>query len=79
MVLIGSISYGIGINWFLIPANVYASGFGGLSQLIATTAHQLYPSLSISNMVGILYLVFNIPVLILAWHVLGRKLSVIQS
>ncbi|WP_281242888.1 YitT family protein [Sporolactobacillus nakayamae] len=71
--MISSILYGIGINWFLIPANVYSSGFGGLSQLIATTVHQFYPALSISNMVGVLYLVFNIPVLVLAWHALGRK------
>jgi uncharacterized membrane-anchored protein YitT (DUF2179 family) len=52
---------------------VYASGFGGLSQLIATTVHHLYPFLSISNMVSVLYLLFNIPVLILAWFALGRK------
>ncbi|RYL93474.1 YitT family protein [Sporolactobacillus sp. THM7-4] len=72
-VIIGSILYGIGINWFLIPANVYASGFGGLSQLIATMTHHVYPLLSISNMVGILYFLFNIPVLVLAWFALGRK------
>ncbi|RYM04779.1 hypothetical protein EWH99_09050 [Sporolactobacillus sp. THM7-7] len=42
-IIIGFIFYGIGVNWFLIPANVYASGFGGLSQLIATTAYHIYP------------------------------------
>lgn len=71
--MVGSVFYGMGINWFLIPANVYASGFGGLSQLIATTAYHAYPFLSISKMVSILYLVFNIPVLILAWFTLGRR------
>lgn len=43
-----------------------------MSQLIATVGHHAFPTLTVSNMVGVLYLLFNIPVLVLGWFVLGR-------
>lgn len=55
------------LNFFLIPANVFASGFTGISQLLATV-------LPIST--GIILLLLNIPVTILGWMKIGRSFTI---
>lgn len=55
------------LNFFLIPANVFASGFTGISQLLATV-------LPIST--GIILLLLNIPVTILGWMKIGKSFTV---
>ncbi|WP_198520821.1 YitT family protein [Alteribacter populi] len=57
----------IALNFFLIPANVFASGFTGLAQIIAT----LIPVLS----TGIGLLLLNIPVAILGWKKVGKSFT----
>ncbi|MBP3949586.1 YitT family protein [Bacillus suaedae] len=55
------------LNFFLIPANVFASGFTGISQLLATV-------LPIST--GIILLLLNIPVTILGWMKIGKSFTI---
>lgn len=69
IVLISAILNGIAMNLFLIPANVYASGFTGVAQLLSSITGG-----AIST--GVLLFVLNIPVTILAWFKVGRSFTI---
>jgi uncharacterized membrane-anchored protein YitT (DUF2179 family) len=69
IVVIGSFLNAIAMNFFLIPADVYASGFAGISQLVSRISIE-YTPFSIST--GILLLLLNIPVAILGWRKIGK-------
>ncbi|TMW71499.1 YitT family protein [Alteribacter natronophilus] len=55
------------LNFFLIPANVFASGFTGLAQILA----ELVPVIS----TGLFLLLLNIPVAILGWKKVGKSFT----
>ncbi|MCA0148984.1 MULTISPECIES: YitT family protein [Rossellomorea] len=73
VVLVGSLLGAIAMNFFLIPANVYASGFTGLAQLLSSLLKEFAP-FNIST--GILLFILNIPVTILGWLKVGRSFTV---
>jgi uncharacterized membrane-anchored protein YitT (DUF2179 family) len=58
---------------FLIPADVYASGFTGAAQLLSRILTGITP-FEIST--GLLVLILNIPVTILAWKKVGRSFTI---
>ncbi len=60
------------MNFFLIPADVYASGFTGLSQLLSRIS-DLFTPFTIST--GILLFLLNIPVTILGWKKVGKSFT----
>ncbi|MDP4164120.1 MAG: YitT family protein [Bacillota bacterium] len=72
VVLIGALLNAIGMNLFLIPANVYASGFAGIAQLLSKVLAQ-YASIHLS--MGTLLLILNIPVTILGWVKVGKSFT----
>ncbi|MBM7693989.1 uncharacterized membrane-anchored protein YitT (DUF2179 family) [Peribacillus deserti] len=69
VVILGALLNAISMNLFLIPAKVYASGFTGLAQLLSNLLGSFAP-FQIST--GILLLLLNIPVAILAWRKVGK-------
>lgn len=69
IVLIGAILNAIAMNFFLIPANVYASGFTGVAQLLSSILGDF-------GSTGILLFILNIPVTILAWKKVGRSFTI---
>ncbi|MCP3742166.1 YitT family protein [Rossellomorea sp. BNER] len=73
IVLVGAFINAIAMNLFLIPANVYASGFTGMAQLLANIITE-YTPLTLST--GILLLVLNIPVIIIGWVKVGKSFTV---
>ena len=73
VVIFGSLLLAISLNFFLINANVYASGFAGAAQL-ASSVLKDFSGISIST--GILLLLFNIPVIILGWYKVGRGFTI---
>jgi uncharacterized membrane-anchored protein YitT (DUF2179 family) len=73
IVLIGALLNAIAMNFFLIPADVYASGFTGVSQLIFRISEDYFP-FTIST--GISLFLLNIPVTILAWKKVGRSFTI---
>jgi uncharacterized membrane-anchored protein YitT (DUF2179 family) len=73
VVLVGAFINAIAMNLFLIPANVYASGFTGMAQLLANIITE-YTPLTLST--GILLLVLNIPVIIIGWVKVGKSFTV---
>lgn len=73
IVLVGAFLNAIAMNFFLIPADVYASGFTGVSQLIFRISEDFLP-FTVST--GITLLLLNIPVTILAWKKVGRSFTI---
>lgn len=63
----------IGMNFFLIPAHVYASGLTGVAQL---TSDLLQDGIGVSLSTGMLVFLLNIPVAILGWFKVGRAFTV---
>lgn len=61
------------MNIFLIPANVYSSGFTGIAQLFSKVLTDYTP---FHLSVGILLLLLNIPVAILGWIKVGKSFTI---
>jgi uncharacterized membrane-anchored protein YitT (DUF2179 family) len=72
VVIIGALLNAIALNLFLIPANVYSSGFTGVAQLLSGVLAD-YTPFYIST--GILLLLLNIPVAILGWLKVGKSFT----
>ncbi|GAM15681.1 YitT family protein [Mesobacillus selenatarsenatis] len=72
IVVIGAFLNAMSLNFFLIPANVYASGFTGIAQLVSSILGEFAP-FNIST--GILLLLLNIPVTILGWRKVGKSFT----
>lgn len=73
VVILGSFLIAVSLNFFLIAANVYASGFAGAAQLIASVFQDF---LHIDVTTGILLFLLNIPVLILGWFKVGKGFTI---
>ncbi len=72
VVIIGAFLNALAINFFLIPANVYSSGFTGVAQLLSKVLSEQTP-LNVS--MGFLLLALNIPVAILGWLKVGKTFT----
>lgn len=73
VVIFGALLNAISLNFFLISANVYASGFTGAAQLISSVFNDF---IGIGVSTGILLFLLNIPVLLLGWFKVGRGFTV---
>ncbi|OZU87976.1 hypothetical protein CIL03_14840 [Virgibacillus indicus] len=73
VVIFGALLNAISLNFFLIGANVYASGFTGAAQLISSVFNDF---IGIGVSTGILLFLLNIPVLLLGWFKVGRGFTV---
>ncbi|PSL50951.1 uncharacterized membrane-anchored protein YitT (DUF2179 family) [Salsuginibacillus halophilus] len=63
VIIIGALAVAVGLNLFLIPADVFASGMTGVAQLFAA----LVPLSA-----GVLLFLLNIPVAVLGWVKVGK-------
>ncbi|HLR09697.1 MAG TPA: YitT family protein [Bacillota bacterium] len=73
VVIFGAVLNALSLNFFLINANVYASGFTGASQLLASIFNDF---LGIGMTTGIILLILNIPVVILGWLKVGKGFTI---
>lgn len=73
IVIFGAILNALALNFFLIQANVYAGGFTGLAQLIASIFQDFF---NIGIGTGVLLLILNIPVVILGWIKVGKGFTI---
>ena len=70
IILIGSFLFCAGLNWFIVPLGLYNGGTVGISQIIRTLL-----DINIGfDIAGILNLMLNIPLLMLAFVHFGRSL-----
>ncbi len=70
-IVAGSIMYAGAVNLFLTPLKLYAAGIPGLSQMLRTLFFANVTSIDIA---GIINLMFNIPLFLLAWKSLSKKM-----
>ncbi|MGN7296868.1 YitT family protein [Fredinandcohnia aciditolerans] len=72
IVTFGALLNAAALNLFLIPADVYSSGFTGVSQLLFRILGD-YTPIHIST--GVILLLLNIPVAILGWKKVGKAFT----
>lgn len=73
VVILGSLLLALSLNFFLIGAHVYASGFTGAAQLLSSVFKDF---LNIKLSTGILLFLFNVPVFILGWFKVGKGFTI---
>lgn len=73
VVIFGSFLLAVSLNFFLIDANVYASGFSGLAQLLSSIFQDF---LSINISTGVILFLLNVPVLIIGWFKIGKGFTI---
>jgi uncharacterized membrane-anchored protein YitT (DUF2179 family) len=73
VVVAGAVLNALSMNLFLIPANVYSSGFTGIAQLLSKV---ISDNTSINVSMGFLLLLLNIPVAILGWKKVGKSFTI---
>ncbi|MEH7383541.1 YitT family protein [Bacillus sp. JJ1533] len=72
IVIFGALLNAAALNLFLIPADVYSSGFTGVSQLLFRIIGD-YTPFQVST--GVILLLLNIPVAILGWKKVGKSFT----
>jgi uncharacterized membrane-anchored protein YitT (DUF2179 family) len=73
VVAAGSLIGALAMNLFLVPANIYSSGFTGIAQLLSKVLSDHTP---INVSIGFLLLLLNIPVAILGWKKVGKSFTI---
>lgn len=72
--ILGAFLYAAGINFFIVPANLYTGGLMGICQVIRTLlAELLRLEVQSIDIAGIIYYIINIPIFIIAFQKMGRK------
>jgi len=73
LAVLGSLIYAIGINFFVVPLNLFTGGLMGLCQLLRSLILGLLGLESLPvDLAGIIFYAFNVPVLVLAYKSMGR-------
>lgn len=75
-VIFGALLVAISLNFFLIEANVYSSGFTGAAQLLSSVFSDFF-NMKINT--GILLFILNIPVAILGWFKVGKGFTIYSA
>lgn len=76
IVIFGALLVAVSLNFFLIEANVYSSGFTGAAQLLSSVFNDF---LNIKASTGILLFILNIPVAILGWLKVGKGFTIYSA
>lgn len=75
--IVGAFIYAVGVNFFLVPANLYTGGIMGFCQVIRTLlVTKVGLKLDAVDIAGVLYYIINIPLLLIAWKNLDRKFAI---
>lgn len=70
-ILGGSLLYAAAMNWFITPIDLYSGGAVGFAQLINLFLGKII-QLGTVNLYGVIYMLINIPLLLLAYKSVGR-------
>ncbi len=73
-IILGTVIYAVGVNYFLRPLHLYSGGFMGFSQLFTTLLRD-YLGVNIGHLdlSGIIYYILNIPGLLIALFSMRRR------
>ena len=75
IMIIGVFVYVLALNMFISPANLYTGGVTGIAQLIIAFASSAF---GIQLSLGVLILLFNVPLLYLAWRSIGKRFALLS-
>jgi len=70
----GTLLFVFAMQMFITPANLYAGGLTGIAQLVILLVNH---SFGIEVSLGTLLILFNIPILWLAWHSIGKRFAIL--
>ncbi|WP_114570472.1 YitT family protein [Exiguobacterium flavidum] len=70
---IGGVLIALAMNWFLIPSGVYSTGFTGLAQILT----KVLDGTALAFGENVWFLALNLPLIVLAWIMLGRSFTII--
>jgi len=78
MIVLGNLSYAMGVNLMINPIHLYSGGFTGIAQLIRTFLISFLHVPQIGNLdyMGIIYFLLNVPFFLMAYKVMGRKFCI---
>lgn len=72
--ILGALLYAVGVNLFVVPAQLYSGGLMGFCQVIRTVlVEYLHLNFHSFDIAGIIYYIINVPIFILAFTKMGRK------
>lgn len=78
--VVGMLIFAMGINFFIVPANLYNGGVMGISQIIRTLLIRKFHIFSgNTDIAGIINFLLNVPLFILAYLSIGKKFFVRTS
>ena len=75
IMIIGIFLYVLAMNMFISLANLYTGGVTGIAQLIIAFASSAF---GIQLSLGVLILLFNVPLLYLAWRSIGKRFALLS-
>ena len=70
--IFGTFINAAGVNYFIVPMGLYSGGILGFCQLLRTLLARSFALPAGVDVAGVLYLLMNVPLLVLAWRALGR-------
>ena len=78
MIILGNLTYSMGVNLMINPIHLYSGGFTGIAQLIRTFMLEILhiPQIGPIDYMGIIYFLLNVPFFIMAYKVMGRKFCI---
>ncbi len=72
--IVASLMYAIGVNLFVVPAQLYSGGLMGICQVIRTLlVEYLHMNFHSFDIAGIINYIINVPIFIIAFTRMGRK------
>ena len=78
MIVLGNLTYAMGVNLMINPIHLYSGGFTGISQLIRLFLLEFLhlPVVPGIDYMGIIYFAINLPLFFYAYRVMGRKFCI---
>lgn len=64
-----------GLNYFLIPNDIFSVGINGISQLLSLLVFNIW---HFRIPTGLFFLIFNIPIGIMGWKMIGGKFTIVS-
>lgn len=70
--ILGTFINAFGVNYFIVPMGLFSGGILGVSQLLRTLIARSVALPAGVDLAGVLYLLLNVPLILLAWRGLGK-------
>jgi len=74
ILLVGSFLFAVAMNMFITPGGLYVGGLTGLLQILLMLVYDFF---EIELSLGILFFIFNAPILWLAWKSVGKRFAML--